>query len=119
MVGGVDLSDGTHIAADEKINGGSSVVFDAVAVVMSVDGASKLASEVTAKDFICDAFAHLKFIAYNDAAASLLEKAGVSATADDGVVKVGSGDDASNFLTDCRKLRLWSRKDKTKMADAK
>ncbi|MDR3617350.1 MAG: catalase [Candidatus Obscuribacterales bacterium] len=118
-IGGVDLSDGTHIAADEKINGGPSVVFDAVAVVMSADGASKLASEATAKDFIADAFAHLKFIAYNDAAASLLEKAGVSATADEGVVKVGSADDASNFLTNCRKLRLWSREDKTKMADAK
>ena len=118
-VGGVDLSDGTHINADEKINGGPSVVFDAIAVLMSEDGAAKLATEATAKDFISDAYAHLKFIAFNEAAAPLLEKAGVSKSADDGVVKVTNADDASTFLKDCRKLRLWTREEKTKMADAK
>ena len=31
-VGGVDTSDGTHIAADRKIAGGPSVLYDAVAI---------------------------------------------------------------------------------------
>ena len=43
MVGGVEASDGSWIAADEKIDGGPSVVFDAVAVLLSDAGAQLLA----------------------------------------------------------------------------
>jgi len=116
-IGGVDTSNGIHINADFKINGGPSVLFDAVAVLLSTDGASKLATESTAKDFVSDAYAHLKFIAYNDAAIPLLEKAGVSNSIDQGVFKVKDSDDASRFLNECRSLRLWSRAPKVSMQD--
>ena len=64
MVGGVEASDGSWIAADEKIDGGPSVVFDAVAVLLSDAGAQLLAEEATARDFVADAFAHCKFIGH-------------------------------------------------------
>ena len=77
MVGGVEASDGSWIDADEKIDGGPSVVFDAVAVLLSDAGAALLAEEATARDFVADAFAHCKFIAHTAAAMPLLQKAGV------------------------------------------
>ena len=54
---------------------GPSLLFDAVALLPSPAGASLLAREATARDFVSDAFAHLKFIAYGAAAEPLLEKA--------------------------------------------
>src|SRR5689334_12132164 len=67
MVGGIEASDGTWIAADEKIDGGPSVVFDAVVLLPSTQGAALLADEATARDFVADAFAHLKIIGHVDA----------------------------------------------------
>ncbi len=116
-IGGIDTSNGTHINADFKINGGPSVLFDAVAVLLSPDGASKLAKESTAKDFLSDAYSHLKFIAYNDAAMPLLEKAGVSTSIDQGFFKIKDSDDASHFLNECGSLRLWSRASKVSMSE--
>ena len=77
MVGGIEASDGTWIEADEKVDGGPSVLFDAVVLLPSQEGADLLAKEPTARDFVADAFAHLKFIGYADQALPLLKKAGV------------------------------------------
>ena len=38
-VGGVELSDGKRVPADQKVDGGPSVLYDAVAVLVSVAGA--------------------------------------------------------------------------------
>ena len=48
-VGGVTASDGTTVPAQQKINGGPSVLYDAVAVLPSADGAALLANEATAQ----------------------------------------------------------------------
>jgi catalase len=112
---GVMASNGTQIPADYKINGGPSVLFDAVAVLMSPSGIAKLSQEATAKDFVSDAYAHLKFIAYNDAAKPLLEKAGVANAMDSGFVRLNHAQDAANFLTTCGQLRVWDREPKVKM----
>jgi catalase len=113
-IAGVDASDGTHISADGRLNGSPSVLYDAVAVVASEEGARRLTSDSNARDFVSDAFAHLKFIAFNSAAASLLEKNGVAAS-DEGVMQVKDAADVSEFLAACKKLRVWSREPKTKM----
>lgn len=113
---GVTASNGSTIAADHRINGGPSVLFDAVAVLVSSEGASKLSSEATARDFIADAFAHLKFIGHNEAAKPLFEKAGVTADAmDEGVIRIAGAQDAGKFINSCKQLRLWSREPKVKM----
>ena len=114
MVGGVEASDGSWIAADEKIDGGPSVVFDAVAVLLSDAGAQLLTEEATARDFVSDAFAHCKFTAHTAAAMLLLEKAGIAAARDSGVVELKQDADAATFLEACRKLRFWEREAKVK-----
>jgi len=108
-VGGVELSDGRWMQADEKIDGGPSVMFDAVALMVSAEGADMLKAEPTARDFVADAFAHLKFIAYDPAAMPLLEKAGVARELDDGFIEITEPGVAARFVVACRKLRHWAR----------
>jgi catalase len=110
-VSGVTASDGNPIPAKQKINGGPSVLYDAIAVIASTEGAALLAREATAKDFVSDAFAHAKFIAYSEAAATLFEKAGVPET-DGGFVALKQPADAKRFVDACRKLRFWEREAK-------
>lgn len=108
-VGGVAAGDGSWIEADEKVDGGPSVVYDAVAVLISDEGAALLKDEATARDFVSDAFAHRKFIAYAEAALPLFEKAGVAGELDEGCHTLKSREDALLFLTACRGLRHWAR----------
>jgi catalase len=114
MVGGVEASDGTWIEADEKIDGGPSVLFDAVVLLPSREGAELLARESTARDFVADAFAHLKFIGYVEAATPLLKKVGVLEDKDEGFLPLASAADAEGFVAACRKLRFWQRETRVK-----
>jgi catalase len=108
-VGGVKASDGTLVKSHERIGGGPSVVYDAVAILPSKEGGAKLAKDPAARDFAADAFAHLKFIAYVDAALPLFEKAGISKDLDAGCVQLGESGDATAFVAACRALRHWER----------
>jgi catalase len=108
-VGGVEASDGSWIEAAQKTDGGPSVLYDAVALLPSEDGAKLLAQEPAARDFVADAFAHMKFIGYVESAALLFEKAGVSETRDEGFVALKGPDDCSAFVSACRELRYWPR----------
>ena len=110
-VGGVAGGDGKEMPAKQKINGGPSVLYDAVAVIASAEGAAVLAREATAKDFVNDAYAHAKFIGYNDAAKPLFEKAGLT-DMDGGFVVLKSAAEAKSFIEACRKLRFWEREAK-------
>ena len=109
MVGGVEASDGSWIEAQEKIDGGPSILFDAVVLLVSEDGVKLLTNEATARDFIADAYAHLKFIGFVDAAKPLLQKAGVEMTGDEGLIPLGRAGDMAGFVETCRKLRYWKR----------
>ncbi|HZK91106.1 MAG TPA: catalase [Stellaceae bacterium] len=106
-IGGVTDSTGKLHPAQQKVNGGPSVLYDAVAILASADGAKLLAQEATAKDFLADAFAHAKFIAYAESAKPLLDKAGIAP--DDGVIPIKTAKDAAAFIAQCRELRLWRR----------
>ena len=108
-VGGVQTSDGTIIPADQKLGGGPSVLYDAVAILASESAAQTLAKLPAARDFVADAFAHLKFIAYTDAAKPLLQKAGVLGDLDAGCISLSKAGAASDFIKQCRSLRLWER----------
>ncbi|GAA4107450.1 catalase [Aminobacter aganoensis] len=114
-VGGVEAADGTMIAAKHMIDGGPSVLFDAVALVLSEEGAERLAGEAAARDFVADAFAHCKFIAFTPGAAPLLRKAGVDPKADEGLIGLGDAKAIAGFIESCRKLRLWSRETAVKL----
>jgi catalase len=106
-VGGFADSDGKKRPAQQKVNGGPSVLYDAVAILASADGAKLLSQEATVKDFLNDAFAHAKFIAYAETAMPLLDKAGI--VPDAGVILVKTAQDAAAFIAQCRELRLWRR----------
>ncbi len=103
---GVTADDGSTVEADEKIDGGPSVVFDAVAVLPSAEGAAMLATVPAARDFVSDAFAHYKFVAHNQHAAALFTAACV--TPDGGFVALESAN-AAEFVGACRQLRFWGR----------
>jgi catalase len=108
-VGGVTGSDGNRIDAQQKIGGGPSVLYDAVAVIPSKEGVQPLLKNAAAKDFVSDAFAHLKVVGYVDAAMPLFEKAGIAGDMDDGFVPLATSKGPSAFIAACRKLRIWAR----------
>ncbi len=107
-VGGVDALDGTHFDAQEKLGGGPSVLYDAVVVLPSEDGVRSLLMSLDARDFVCDAFAHMKFIGYSKAAMALFQKAGIATDLDEGCVEL-TAKGAAEFVAMCRKLRYWAR----------
>ncbi|MCD0417325.1 catalase [Rubrivivax sp. JA1024] len=109
-VGGFTTSDGKQRPAKQKVNGGPSVLYDAVAILVSAEGAAQLQQEATARDFVADAFAHAKFIATSEDAVPLLEKAGVEP--DGGVMSLAGPKDAGRFLELCTQLRFWEREPK-------
>jgi catalase len=108
-VGGVEASDGSWIGAHHMIDGGPSVLFDAVVLNLSEEGAQHLIGEAAARDFVADAFAHCKFIGFTVGALPLLQKAGINPGMDDGLIEIGNPKAATGFVESCRKLRLWSR----------
>ena len=110
-VGGVIDSAGAELAIDETVDGGPSVLFDAVAVLPSADGAALLATLPAARTFVADAHAHAKFVAWVDTAAPLLAAAGVTAVdRDEGYVRLdGKPATAAAFVAACRSLRWWDR----------
>jgi catalase len=112
-IGGIVCSDDMLMPVKQKINGGPSVLYDAVAILPSAEGAALLAQEATAKDFINDAFAHAKFIAYGPDAAPLLEKANIARDLDDGCIALKKPADAGAFIKTCGALRFWAREAKT------
>jgi catalase len=107
-VGGVEASDGSWIEAAQKIDGGPSVLYDAVVLLPSEEGAKLLAKEPAARDFVADAFAHKKFIGYVDTAVMLFGTTGIPEKRDEGCIPL-KGADCSAFITACRKLRYWAR----------
>ena len=107
-VGGVTASDGMVIPAQQKIDGGPSVLYDAVAILPSAEGAALLGGLPAAKDFVNDAYAHAKFIAYAPAAKTLFAKAGLTEM-DDGFVGLAAPGDVGKFLAACRAMRYWAR----------
>ncbi|NNM48103.1 catalase [Knoellia koreensis] len=107
-VGGVTLSDGKKLPADELLKGAPSVLFDAVAVVPSADGAVELAKDPAAKDFVNDAFNHYKFIGVGADALPLFEEAGVPVEGDPASPQL-TAKSAKDFVKAVAALRYWDR----------
>ncbi len=85
-IGAIMASDGP-IKADHQLAGSPSVLFDAVALVLTEAAAGKLCNESAAVGFVMDAFSHVKTIGHDAGAQALLDKAGV--VPDAGVVPLG------------------------------
>ncbi len=102
-VGGTALGDGSVLPADGQLAGTPSVLFDAVAVILSDAGAKALATEGAAVDFVRDAFGHLKAIAVDKGGKALLKAAGVAT--DPGIVEAKNTD----AFIGAAKTRQWAR----------
>ena len=105
-IGGVTLTSGRTLAADHDLQGGPSVLFDAVAVVASADGTTMLQHDQRAVAWVHDAFQHLKVIGHSAAALPLLNQAGVMP--DDGIVNLDKSG-VSTFGAAAARGRIWPR----------
>ncbi|MFY8325669.1 catalase [Pseudoalteromonas sp. ZZD1] len=108
QVGGTKNSDGEHVSADQVINGGPSVLYDAVILLTTSAGAKQLAEIPEAKDFVSDAHAHMKYIGFTDQSADLIDASGLKGKCDDGWLNIGKIS-SDEFITTLRKLRYWKR----------
>jgi catalase len=100
---GVKLGDGKPLGADGQLAGTPSVVFDAVALVLSAQAGKRLATEAAAVDFVRDAWGHLKAIAADAGAQTVLQAAGIGTDA--GRVDAGN----TRAFIKAAKTRQWAR----------
>jgi catalase len=108
-IGGVTTAKGAKLPADQALSGAPSVMFDAVALLPSNDGAEKLATEAAAIDWLRDAFGHLKVIGHVADAAPVFEKASVAPDADEGVVDLAGRGGVDAFIKAAKQHRIWER----------
>jgi catalase len=108
-IGGVKTEDGAWIEAHKTLAAAPSVLFDAVALVISPQASKEIANNRLASAFVADAFAHCKFIAYTGDARPLLERALAGAALDAGCKQVETAMAAASFATRCAELRFWAR----------
>ncbi|MGY4314949.1 hypothetical protein ACVWW1_004276 [Bradyrhizobium sp. JR3.5] len=115
-VAGARANDGSWIHADQMIDGGPSVLYDAVALLPTQAAMDDLLQESSARDFVADAFAHCKFIGYVGSVLPLFAKAGIAADDfDEGCVTLESAGDAKSFVDGLGKLRVWEREPHVKI----
>jgi catalase len=107
-IGGVTLDDGSAVEGDQTIDGGPSVLYDAVALVASEPEADGLIESPAAQSFLVDAYAHAKYIGASASARSLLERLEIPET-DQGIIVLAGPGDAVGFVRACRALRCWQR----------
>jgi catalase len=108
-VGGVKSSSGTVLPAEQKIGGGPSVLYDAVVVLASSEGITSITKNPAARQFVADAFAHLKFIGYTKPAELLFEKTGLLADLDEGCIALTGSPAVDEFVSHLGSLRFWKR----------
>ena len=97
------VGDGSMLVSDGQLAGTPSVMFDAVALILSAAGAEALSKESAAIDFVRDAFGHLKAIGVDSGGQRLLKSALVEN--DGGVSSIA---DIKAFIA-AAKTRQWDR----------
>lgn len=108
-VGGVVLADKSKIAAHHALAAAPSVIFDAIILLTTDEGAREIAEEAAAVEWVRDAFGHLKVVGFNGASALLLDKAGLTGKFDEGVVKLEDMAGIQKFLSVAKQHRIWNR----------
>jgi catalase len=108
-VGGVVLKGGKVLPADGQLAGTPSVLFDAVALIVSEEGCADLMKDSAAIDFVSNAFIHLKAIGITAAAKPLLDRANVEPDAS--IVDVSSN--LANYVKQAA-TRQWDREPKVR-----
>jgi catalase len=102
-IGEAKLAGGSLLKIDAQLAGTPSVIFDAVAIILSDEAAALLGKEAAAIDFVRDAFGHLKAIGVDKGGAALLKTAAIEQDA--GVIAI---DTLDRFIA-AAKTRQWER----------
>jgi catalase len=105
---GITASDGSPVAGDQTIDGGPSVLYDAVALVPGPASADALAAYPAARQFVEDAHRHLKVIGFVAPAQPLLTAVDAD-KGDEGFVPLDRDGGARAFIAACRQGRVWKR----------
>jgi len=114
-IGGIVAADGSKIPANHALSGAPSVLFDAVVLAPSKDGAAALVKEAAAIAWLQDAFNHLKVIGHVPAAQPLFDKAQIMSDADDGLVSIGGrGNGVAALVNAAKQHRIWAREPKVR-----
>ena len=101
------------IEADEKIDGGPSVLFDAVAILPSEPRARRCwPTSPPARDFVADAFAHCEVHRLHRRAPCRCWTRPASHTSTRASFALKADGDCDAFVAACRKLRFWEREAK-------
>ncbi len=111
-IGGVITKSGKRLLADKKLQGAPSVLYDAVAILPSPEGIKVLAQSAAARQFVSDAFNHLKFIGYTSSVKLLFEKVSIFSELDKGCIEFSDEKDIKTFISECRNIRFWERESK-------
>lgn len=102
-IGDAKLSDGSTLKIDAQLAGTPSVMFDAIAIILTEKAAGLMSKEASAVDFVRDAFGHLKAIGFDKGGEVLLTKAGIKP--DEGVMSISA---PKHFIA-AAKTRQWAR----------
>ena len=106
-VGGAMNSAGELVEADFPLSAAPSVFFDTVVILAREKAATDLATQAAAVDWVSDAFAHLKVLAYTPGAQPLLDRAGVKPDA--GIIPLASEKAVAKYIATARNGRIWDR----------
>ncbi|AWB50639.1 catalase HPII (plasmid) [Gemmobacter aquarius] len=107
-IAGVTTAGGAKLKAHYAAEAAPSALFDAVAVLASVDGVSTLTALHAARSFAADAMAHGKLIGMTGPASALFAAVGVEGR-DAGMILLETVSDVDVFVTACAELRYWPR----------
>ena len=108
-IGGVKQADGELLAVDMALSGAPSVLFDAVALLISAEAVKPLLKNAAAIDWIRDAFGHLKVLGYGGPAEQLFEKGGIADDLDDGIIELDTATGIKRFIGAAKLHRVWDR----------
>jgi len=110
-VQGIHDSDGKALLIDERIEGGPSVLFDAVALIIPPASLDKFKVNPAVRDFVTDAYAHAKFIGYSKETIDLLHHVLPEDLEEDaGFYQLDKKrTNSERFIESCTQLRCWQR----------
>lgn len=111
-IGGIETQEGNKVEAHQKLEGAPSVLYDAVVILSTAAGATQLSRHPAARQFLIDAFTHLKIIGYSTDSKALFEKFGIAGELDEGCISISKNQDIIKYLAACRYIRLWTRESK-------
>lgn len=114
-MGTVKTAEGKELTVDGALNGSPSVLVDAVIVPDGKESVKTLLKDGDAKYHICQAYKHLKPIAFAGEANELLKAANLPHGKDAGLIaEADEGKLMAAFIKAMKMHRIWDREEKTK-----